>query len=191
MGSFLSNTFFKSISSKYFYVEAATTMAAPSHVLSPEYTVNVLTPMCMWSDQLLWINGYSWTHAFLLRGGPNTHPLNLFHFIIKIFTTLPVRHSTAISYPSIENLFNGCQGHPLFCLPPGTAQQQLYRIKKGSNAQQFIQLTVVGDINAKSGWSLKTEKIRLLWHVYIDTTHTLRHLFPTWTSLYLSTFLKT
>ncbi len=59
-----------------------------------------------------------------------------------------VRHSTAISYPSIENLFNGCQGHPPFCLPPGTAPD---RIKKGSNAQQFIQLTVVDDINAKSG----------------------------------------
>jgi hypothetical protein len=78
-----------------------------------------------------------------------------------------VRHSTATSYPSIENLFNGCQGHPPFCLPPGTAQRQPDRIKKGSNAQQFIQLTVVGDINAKRGWSLKTEKIRLLWHVHI------------------------
>jgi hypothetical protein len=30
-----------------------------------------------------------------------------------------VRHSTAISYPSIKNLFSGCQGHPLVCLPPG------------------------------------------------------------------------
>jgi len=111
------------------------------------------------------------------------------HCTSYIFST--VRHSTAISYPSIESLFNGCQGHPPFCLPPGTAQRQPDRIKKGSNAQQFIQLTVVGDINAKSGWSLKTEKIHWLWHVYIDTTHTLRHLFPTWTSLYLSTFLKT
>ncbi len=62
-----------------------------------------------------------------------------------------VRHSTAISYPSIENLFNGCQGHPPVCPPPGTAQRQPDRIKKGSNAQQFIQLTVVGDINAESG----------------------------------------
>ncbi len=61
-----------------------------------------------------------------------------------------VRHSTAISYPSIENSFNGCQGHPPFCLPPGTAQWQPDWIKKGSNAQQFIQLTVVDDINAKS-----------------------------------------
>ncbi len=40
----------------------------------------------------------------------------------------------------------------------------------------------------KSGWSLKTEKIHLKWHVYIDTTHTIRHLFPTWTTF---TFLKT
>jgi len=43
MGSFLSDTFFKSFSSKYVYVEA-TTIAAPSHVLSPVYTVHVLTP---------------------------------------------------------------------------------------------------------------------------------------------------
>ncbi len=63
--------------------------------------------------------------------------------------------------------------------------------KKCSDTQQFIQLTVVDDINAKSGWSLKTEKIHLLWNAYIDTTHTLRHLFLTWTSLYLFTFLKT
>jgi hypothetical protein len=62
-----------------------------------------------------------------------------------------VRHSTAVSYPSIENSFNGCQGHPPFCLPPGTAQRQPDRIKKGPNAQQFIQLTVVDYINAKSG----------------------------------------
>jgi hypothetical protein len=41
MGSFLSDTFFKSFSSKYVYVEAATTMAVPSHVLSPLYTVHV------------------------------------------------------------------------------------------------------------------------------------------------------
>jgi hypothetical protein len=39
-------------------------------------------------------------------------------------TFIVVRHSTAISYPSIENSFNGCQGHPLVCLPPGTAQRQ-------------------------------------------------------------------
>jgi hypothetical protein len=36
METFLSDTFFKSFSSKYFYVEGATTMAAPSLVLSPE-----------------------------------------------------------------------------------------------------------------------------------------------------------
>jgi hypothetical protein len=74
----------------------------------------------------------------------------MYQNLMKMFIS-PVRHSTAISYPSIENLFNGCQGHPPFCLPPGTAQRQPDRIKKGSNAQQFIQLTVVDDINAKSG----------------------------------------
>jgi hypothetical protein len=50
MGSFLSDTFFKSFSSKYVYVEAATTTAASSHVLSPVYTV--LTPTYMWSAAL-------------------------------------------------------------------------------------------------------------------------------------------
>ncbi len=39
MGSFLSHTFFKSFSSKYVYVEAATTTAAPSHVLFPVYSI--------------------------------------------------------------------------------------------------------------------------------------------------------
>jgi hypothetical protein len=40
-------------------------------------------------DQLLWINGYSCTvynvqctPAFLLWGGPNTHPLNLFQYLL-------------------------------------------------------------------------------------------------------------
>jgi hypothetical protein len=42
MGSFLSDTFFKSFLSKYVYVDAATvTMAAPSHVLSPMYTIQI------------------------------------------------------------------------------------------------------------------------------------------------------
>ncbi len=36
------------------YVEAATMTTAPSHVLSPEYTVHVLTPTCTCTcDQLL------------------------------------------------------------------------------------------------------------------------------------------
>jgi hypothetical protein len=37
---------------------------------------------------------------------------------------------TAPSYPSIENSFNGCQGHPPFRLPPGTAQRLPDRIQK-------------------------------------------------------------
>ena len=42
----------------------------------------------------------------------------------------------------------------------------------------------------KSGWSLKTERIHLKLHVYIDTTHTIRHSILAWTSLYPFTFLK-
>ncbi len=54
-----------------------------------------------------------------------------------------VRHSTTLSYPPIENSFNGCQGHPLVCLPPGTAQRQQNSEEKRLNTQQFIQLTLV------------------------------------------------
>ena len=50
----------------------------------------------------------------------------------------------------------------------------------------FYSTISIDDINAQSGWSLKTEKIRLKWHVCSDTIHTLRHLFLTWTSLYPS-----
>jgi hypothetical protein len=50
----------------------------------------------------------------------------------------------------------------------------------------FYSTISIDDINAQSGWSLKTEKIRLKWHVCFDTTHTIRHLFLTWTSLYPS-----
>jgi hypothetical protein len=50
MGSFLSDTFFKSFSNKYVYVEAATTYtAAPSHVslLYILYNVHVHTLKCI------------------------------------------------------------------------------------------------------------------------------------------------
>ncbi len=43
------------------------------------YNVHVLTPTCTVCDQLLWIYGYSCTHAFLLWG-PNTHFLNNFPY---------------------------------------------------------------------------------------------------------------
>ncbi len=35
-----------------------------------------------------------------------------------------VRHSATTSYPSIEKLIQWLSGHPLVCLPPGTAQRQ-------------------------------------------------------------------
>ncbi len=50
----------------------------------------------------------------------------------------------------------------------------------------FYSTISIDDINAQSGWSLKTGKILLKWHVCFDTTHTIRHLFLTWTSLYPS-----
>ncbi len=62
--------------------------------------------------------------------------------------------------------------------------------KKCSDAQQIYSANSCRWHKCKSGWSLKTEKIPCQWHVYIDTTHTIRHLFLTWTSLYPFTFLK-
>ncbi len=52
--------------------------------------------------------------------------------VLKSFMsyTACVRHSTAPSYLSIENSFNGCSGHPPLCLPPGTAQRLPDRIQK-------------------------------------------------------------
>ena len=52
--------------------------------------------------------------------------------------------------PLIENSFNGCQGHPPLCLPPGTAQRLPDRIQTMFGRAVFIQLTVVDDINAKA-----------------------------------------
>jgi hypothetical protein len=66
--------------------------------------------------------------------------------ILKLCGTLPQSATRPLKTYS-----TAVRAIPLFCLPPGTAQGQPDRIKKGSNAQQFIQLTVVGDINAKSG----------------------------------------
>ncbi len=85
MSRFLSDTLFKSFSSKYVYVEAAKLQHSSSSILLPLlltilYNVHTCshTPTCMWSAAL--INAFSCTHAFLLWGGPNTHPLNLFHY---------------------------------------------------------------------------------------------------------------
>ncbi len=45
-------------------------------------TVHVLTPTYTVCDQLLWKNDYGCTHAFLLWGGPSTHPQNLFQYLL-------------------------------------------------------------------------------------------------------------
>ncbi len=92
--------------------------------------------------------------------------------------------------PLIESSFNGCQGHPPLCLPPGTAQQLPDRIETMFGRVAIYSTNSSRWHKCKSGWSLKTEKIHLNWHVFIDTTHTIRHLFLTWTSLYPFTFLK-
>ncbi len=67
----------------------------------------------------------------------------IIYSLYLILCIVVVRHSTTLIYPPIENSFNGCQGHPLVCLPPGIAQRQGNLEVKRLNAQQFIQLTLV------------------------------------------------
>ncbi len=67
MGSFLSDTFFKSFSSKYVYVVGSLSCISPVYTVQCTMYMFSLSHAC---DQLLWINGC--THSFLLRGGPDT-----------------------------------------------------------------------------------------------------------------------
>jgi hypothetical protein len=77
---------------------------------------------------------------------------------ISKFMCLCVRHSTAPSYPSIENSFNGCQGHPPPCLPPRTAQRLPGRIQKVFQRAAIYSANSSRWHKCKSGWSLKTER---------------------------------
>ncbi len=69
-----------------------------------------------------------------------------------------------------------------------TARGLPNRIQTMFGGAVFYSTISIDDINAQSGWSLKTEKICLKWLVCFDTTHTIRHLFLTWTSLYPSLY---
>ncbi|MFN9899318.1 MAG: hypothetical protein ACK55Z_11110 [bacterium] len=48
---------------------------------------------------------------------------------------------TAPSYPSLKNLFNGCQGYPPLCLSPRTAEGLPDRIQTMFGHAVFIQLS--------------------------------------------------
>jgi hypothetical protein len=60
--------------------------------------------------------------------------------------------------PLIENSFNGCQGHPPLCLPPGTAQRLPDRIQKVFGRAAIYSANSSRWHKCKSGWSLKTER---------------------------------
>jgi hypothetical protein len=47
----------------------------------------------------------------------------------------------APSYPSLKNIFNGCQGHLLLCLSPRTAQGLPDQIQTMFRRATFIQLS--------------------------------------------------
>jgi hypothetical protein len=72
----------------------------------------------------------------------------------------------ATNYLSLRNPRNGCQGHPPPCLSPPD-RPRVTRLDSNDVRTRSIYSTISIDyINAQSGWSLKTEKIRLKWHVY-------------------------
>ncbi len=84
MGRFLSGTFFKSFSSKYVYVEAATTVYGCSFsCISPVYTVqctvHVPTLTCMWSAALN-KRLYVVVHMLSYYEEDQTHPINVFQY---------------------------------------------------------------------------------------------------------------
>ena len=69
-----------------------------------------------------------------------------------------------------------------------TARGLPYQIQTIFGRAVFYSTISIDDINAQSGWSLKTEKIRINNMYTLQIT---RHLFLTWTSLYPSLhFLK-
>jgi hypothetical protein len=122
-----------------------------------------------------------------ISGGTNYLPTSHSLFLSainpnQVHCTAPA----ATNYPSLRNSLNGWQGHPPFCLSPPD-RPRVTRLDSNDVRTRSIYSTIsIDDINAQSGWSLKTEKIRLKWHVCLDTTHTIRHLFLAWTSLYPS-----
>jgi hypothetical protein len=84
MVSFLSDAFFKSFSSKCTYRQQ---QWRPLMYSLPN--IRYMFSCGSHTHRLLWINGYSCTHAFLLRGGPNTSFkfISVYRYIIKIFPT--------------------------------------------------------------------------------------------------------
>jgi hypothetical protein len=72
----------------------------------------------------------------------------MLHILALDFEACTALYRTQL--PLIENSFIGCQGHPPLCLPPRTAQRLPDRIQTMFGCAVFIQLTVVGDINAKA-----------------------------------------
>jgi hypothetical protein len=69
----------------------------------------------------------------------------------EIGWSIPVWHSTAPSYPSLKTHSMAVRAIPLSVCHQGPPNGYRTGFKRCSDAQQFIQLTVVDDINAKSG----------------------------------------
>ncbi len=75
---------------------------------------------------------------------------------MKTFTPCTELYRTQL--PLIENSFNGCQGHPPLCLPPGTTQWLPDRIQKVFGRAAIYSANSSRWHKCKSGWSLKTER---------------------------------
>ncbi len=130
-----------------------------------------LNNMQYWSENHQSENLYSWfcqvIFAFLII---QENFLRGKKFVVRSSKTLLMAcvRQSLLSATLPSKLINGCQGHPPLCLSPGTAQRQRNPEVKLLNAQHFIQLTFVDSCSwhkvRKSGWSLKTEMIRLQYY---------------------------
>ncbi len=137
----------------------------------------------------------SWTYNLVEVPGIILRVLRLRFLCIQCLYYKPVSNHLygyrCTQLPHIEKLLQWLLG-PSPSLPVASDRPRVTGPDSNDVRTRSIYSTIsVDDINGKSGWSLKTERIRLKWHVYIDTTHTIRHLFLKWTSLYPFTFLAT
>jgi hypothetical protein len=69
--------------------------------------------------------------------------------------------TAATNYPSLGNPPNGCQGHLRPCLAPPDRSMVTVPDSNDVRTRSIYSTISIDDINAQSGWSLKTEKIRI------------------------------
>ncbi len=72
----------------------------------------------------------------------NEGPLRIQNKCLIPIYVLPVCGTRLLSATRPSKLINGCQGHPLFCLSPGTTQRQRNPEEKRMNAQSLYSVGI-------------------------------------------------